>query len=326
MSNTPAVSEESSLIVEVVAAVIVRLDGQFLLTRRPGGKLYSGYWEFPGGKVEQNETLLHALERELWEELNIHVTHAQRWITRIFTYPHATVRLNFFRVLAWEGKLEAREKQGLFWQSPQHVDVSPILPANALILRALQLPSVYAITQASVIGIDRSLAQIESAFQQGLRLLQIREKTLKKELLEAFSRKVIALARQFGAKVLINSDIALATKINADGVHFTSSQLMSMSERPAIEWGLCGASCHNLEELYAAEQLAVDFVVLGPVQATLTHPNIHPLGWNRFAQLIQNLSMPVYALGGLNKEDLVIAQELGAHGIAMMRGIVESIE
>jgi len=318
---TVTASRHTDSIVEVVAAVIVRPDGQFLLTRRPGGKLYSGYWEFPGGKVEPDETLLHALERELWEELSIHITHAQRWVTRIFTYPHATVRLNFFRVLAWNGKLEAREKQGLFWQSPQRVDVSPILPANAPILRALQLPSIYAITQASVIGIDHSLAQIESAFQQGLRLLQIREKALEKELLEAFSQRVITLAQKFGAKVLINADAELANKINADGVHLTSSQLMSMRERPAVEWGLCGASCHNLEELYAAEKLAVDFVVLGPVQATLTHPDIRPLGWNRFAQLIQDLSMPVYALGGLGKDDLIIAQELGAHGIAMMRGI-----
>lgn len=320
-TTTVAAPEHIDSIVEIVAAVIVRPDGQFLLTRRPGGKLYSGYWEFPGGKVEKNEALLHALERELWEELGIHVTHAQRWVTRIFTYPHATVRLNFFHVLAWNGKLEAREKQGLFWQSPQHVDVSPILPANAPILRALQLPPIYAITQASVIGIDHSLVQIESAFQQGLRLLQIREKNLERELLEAFSRKVIALAQKFGAKVLINSDAELVSEINADGVHLTSSQLMSMSERPAVEWRLCGASCHNLEELYAAEKLAVDFVVLGPIQATLTHPDIHPLGWNRFSQLIQGLSMPVYALGGLGKDDLIIAQELGAHGIAMMRGI-----
>lgn len=172
-----------------------------------------------------------------------------------------------------------------------------------------------------MIGIDHSLSQIEAAFQQGLRLLQVREKTMDKTLLRDFSSEVIVLARKFGAKVLINSDIELAFEIGADGVHLTSSQLMSTSKRPAIELGFCGASCHNMEELYAAEELALDFVVLGPVQATLTHSNIQPLGWNRFSRLIQDLSMPVYALGGLSKEDLLIAQELGAHGIAMMRSI-----
>ncbi len=321
MNNATA---ETETIVEVVAAVIMRPDGQFLLTRRPGGKLYSGYWEFPGGKVELGETLLQSLERELWEELGIQVTHAQPWITRVFTYPHATVRLNFFRILAWNGKLEPREKQGLFWQSPQHVNVSPILPANAPILRALQLPPIYAITHAAEIGVENCLAQIQIAFQQGLRLLQIREKTMERVLLRNFSTQVIALAKTFQAKIVINGDAELAREVGADGVHLTASQLMSISARPIFtEPALCGASCHNEEELHAAEKLALDFVVLGPVQTTLTHPNLSALGWNRFARLIQNASIPIYALGGLRKKDLTIAQELGAHGIALMRGMAK---
>ena len=118
MNQLPAAIVESMPIVEVVAAVIMRSDGQFLLTRRPGGKVYSGYWEFPGGKVEKNESLLHALERELWEELGIQIRHAYPWITRIFSYSHATVRLHFFRVVKWKGSVAPREKQGLFWQWP----------------------------------------------------------------------------------------------------------------------------------------------------------------------------------------------------------------
>lgn len=313
---------ESTPIVEVVAAVILRPDGQFLLTRRPGGKIYSGYWEFPGGKVEKNESLLHALERELWEELGIQLRHAYPWITRVFTYSHATVRLHFFRVVEWEGKLSPREKQGLFWQLPHQVTVSPILPANGPILQALLLPPVYAITQTTQIGIESALLQIEQALQKGLRLLQIREKHMAQDLLREFSMQVLGLARIYQAKVLINGDTALAREIGADGVHFTSSQLMSLPCRPGPEYGICGASCHNAEELFAAKQLGLDFVVLSPVQTTLSHPGLSPLGWRRFATLIQDYSLPVYALGGLHQEDLTIAQEMGAHGIAMVRGIV----
>lgn len=322
MHRLSAPLAESVPIVEVVAAVILRPDGQFLLARRPGGKVYSGYWEFPGGKVEKNESLLHALERELWEELGIHVRQAHPWLTRIFTYSHATVRLHFFRVVEWEGKLSPREKQGLFWQWPQQVEVSPILPANGPILQALLLPPVYAITQASEIGIEPALKQIEQALQNGLRLLQIREKRMAKGVLREFSLQVLALAQSYQAKVLINGDAELAREMGADGVHFTSSQLMALSCRPDPEYGLCGASCHNAEELFAAEQLGLDFIVLGPVQSTQSHPGMAPLGWRRFAALIRDYSLPVYALGGLHPEDLPIAQEMGAHGIAMMRGIV----
>lgn len=322
MNNLSSPVAESTPIVEVVAAVITRPDGQFLLTRRPGGKIYSGYWEFPGGKVEKDESLLHALDRELQEELGIQIRTAHPWITRVFTYSHATVRLHFFRVVEWEGRLSPREKQGLFWQWPHHVKVSPVLPANRPILQALLLPPVYAITQATEMGVEPALKQIEQALQNGLKLLQIREKQMAKDLLREFSMQVLALTHSYQAEVLINGDAEFARKIGADGVHFTSSQLMSLSCRPDPEYGWCGASCHNAEELFAAEQLGLDFVVLGPVQPTLSHPELSPLGWRRFATLIRDYSLPVYALGGLRQEDLPTAQEMGAHGIAMMRGSV----
>ncbi|SFE42910.1 Nudix family hydrolase [Nitrosomonas sp. Nm166] len=309
-------------IIEVVAAVIMRPNGQFLLTRRPKGKIYSGYWEFPGGKVENNESLLQALERELWEELGIQIRHPYPWITRVFSYSHATVRLHFFRVVEWEGRVAPQEKQGLFWQWPHQIAVSPVLPANGPILQALLLPPLYAITQAAEIGIEPALKQIEQALQNGLRLLQIREKQMAKDLLREFSRQILALAHDYQARVLINSDMALVREIGADGVHLTSSQLMALSSRPDPEYGLCGASCHNTEELFAAQQLGLDFVVLSPVQPTLSHPELFPLGWRKFAALIRDYPLPVYALGGLRLEDLQIAQGMGAHGIALMRGIV----
>jgi len=322
MNHMTISTAESAPLVEVVAAVILRPDGQFLLTRRPGGKVYSGYWEFPGGKVEPGEALFHALERELWEELGIHVVHATPWITRIFTYQHATVRLHFFRVTEWEGQPAPREKQGLFWQAPQQVDVSPVLPANGPILHALSLPPVYAITRAAETGVETALKQIEQALQNGLRLLQIREKHMPPDQLRAFTKQVLSLTRPYQAKVLINGDAAMARETGAEGVHFTSAQLLAMSSRPDPADGLCAASCHNAEELFAAEQLGLDFVVLGPVQTTLSHPGLAPMGWKRFATLIRGYPLPVYALGGLNAQDLPIAQEMGAHGIAMMRGIV----
>lgn len=325
MNASVVPNQKPAAVVEVVAAVILRPDGQFLLTQRPDGKVYSGYWEFPGGKVEPNESLLHALERELWEELGIHVRQAHPWITRVFTYSHATVRLHFFRVMEWEGDLVPREQQGVSWQWPHRVDVSPVLPANGPILQSLLLPPVYAITRTSEIGIEAALMQIDQALQSGVRLLQIREKQMDGEMLRLFAENVVALARNYQAKVLINGDVELAREVGADGVHFTSAQLLAFSSLPEAGFSLYGASCHNAEELYAAEQLGVGFVVLGPVQSTLTHPGIAPLGWRRFAALIRDYPLPVYALGGLNAYDLPVAQEMGAQGIAMMRGIAQRL-
>lgn len=308
-------------IVDVVAAVITQPDGRFLLTCRPEGKPYAGYWEFPGGKIEAGEAPLHALDRELQEELGITIQQADPWITRVFTYTHATVRLHFFRINQWYGEPWGREHQQLSWQWPQSTTVSPMLPANAPILRALSLPSIYGITQASQIGIEASLFQIEQSIRKGLRLIQIREKEMDKKKLQMFAEKVICLAHNAGARVLINAEVELSQKLGADGVHLRSSQLMRLSERPDSGHRWCGASCHNIEELYQAAILEVDFVVLGPVLPTLSHTEISPLGWQKFAALIRHFSLPVYALGGLKYNDLAVARELGAQGIAMIRGI-----
>lgn len=322
MNQAANAISQSIPVVEVIAAVILRADGEFLLTQRPVGKVYAGYWEFPGGKVESGESLLHALERELWEELGICVTQAYPWITRIFTYAHATVRLHFFRVMEWDGDFVSRENQALAWQTPDQITVSPILPANDPILRALLLPPVYVITRAAEIGVEASLQQIERAFQNGLRLLQIREKQMSRDTLWQFAKDVLSIACRYNAKVLVNGEIALVQPMSADGVHLTAAQLLSLTSRPVSADRLCSASCHNAEELFAAEQLGLDFVVLGPVQPTLTHPGLSPLGWRRFVVLIRDYPLPVYALGGLSAGDLVIAQEMGAHGIAMMRGVI----
>ncbi len=304
--------------VEVVAAVIERPDGRFLLAQRPAGKVYAGYWEFPGGKVEPGEPLAAALARELHEELGIEVEIADPWIVRIYTYPHAKVRLNFFRVRAWHGEPHGKEDQQLAWQHASTLDVAPLLPANAPVLRALQLPSEYAITHAGEMGEAQQLSALDERLAQGLRLIQVREKSMRAPALEHFAQSVLARARPHGAIVLINSDVELALRLGADGVHLAAAQLARLERKPALGW--CAASCHNAEELACAAQLGIDFAVLGPVQATPSHPDSMPLGWEGFAALARGASLPVFALGGMKPDDLETSWRCGAQGIAMVRG------
>ena len=303
--------------VEVAAAVITGPDGRFLLGQRPAGKVYAGYWEFPGGKIEPGEAPLAALKRELHEELGIEVELAFPWLTRDYDYAHAAVRLRFFRVVRWSGSLHGRENQRFAWQLPDAISVDPLLPANAPILRALRLPPVYAISNAAELGRREFLARLERALAQGLKLLQLREKEMSGEALHRFAAEVVRLAHDRGAQVLVNGDAGLAQRAGADGVHLTSAQLKQLDRRPPS--GLVGASCHDAGELARAQALGVDFVVLGPVQPTPSHPGAAGMGWDPFAALLRDCRVPVYALGGLNTPDLEKAWECGAHGISMMR-------
>jgi len=302
---------------EVAAAVIQRPDGSFLLAERPEGKPYAGWWEFPGGKIEPGENARAALDRELHEELGIDVECAYPWLTRVYNYPHATVRLHFFRVTAWHGELHGKENQHFDWQFPGHVQVTPLLPANGPILKALELPPQLAITCAAEMGTDQFLQRLDQALAGGLRLIQVREKSLSEEELLPLATEIVRRAAPHDAKVLINGSSTVAEKSGADGIHLSSAQLMSLPQRPDFPW--CGASCHNRRELEHAAELELDYAVLSPVKATLTHPGAAPLGWESFAALAQGLPLPVYALGGMDAEDMEAAWRHGAHGIAMLR-------
>ena len=361
--------------VEVAAAVLQRADGSFLLAQRPEGKIWAGYWKFPGGKLEAGETAREALVRELCEELGIEVTTAYPWITRLFTYPHATVRLSFFRVTEWRGELYPHEGQQFSWQIPPQppffqsgrvseigadfsvgasqyallqsggekrsrlkkpalipqtplpksgmtdiearYSVAPILPANTPILRALELPALYAISNAAELGCEEFMRRLEVRLDEGLRLVQLREKGLAREALQELAQRVVELAHVHGARVLLNGDVTLAQAVGADGVQLTSTQLAQWHERPAVAW--CAASCHSLEELQRAEALGCDFALLSPVLPTLSHPGAAHLGWQNFAAIAAKSSIPVYALGGLEWGDMTTAWQHGAHGIALLR-------
>lgn len=296
---------------EVAAAVIQRADGAFLLAQRPQGKVYAGYWEFPGGKIEPGEAAERALVRELHEELGIEACTAFPWLTREYTYPHASVRLNFFRVTAWKGEPHPRERQAIAWQKFGAPLAAPMLPANAPVLAALALPHEYAITDAESRGTREMLWRIRARLAQGLKLIQVRDRDLARR--NEFVRDVVRLAHRHGARALVSGAPA-----DGDGVHLTAAQLMALRERP--QTGLAAASCHSAEELQRAMALNLDFAVLGPVKPTPSHPDARLLGWDGFARIARGASIPVYAIGGLRRHDLEAAWRAGAHGVAMISG------
>ena len=120
-------------LVQVAVGVLIRSDDSFLLTSRPEGKAYAGYWEFPGGKLEVGETIAQALARELQEEIGITIEDCMSWKTEQIDYPHALVQLNFCKVRRWSGELQMREAQLYAWQQLP-VTVKPVLPGTLPVL------------------------------------------------------------------------------------------------------------------------------------------------------------------------------------------------
>ena len=303
-----------SKLTEVAAAVIERPDGTFLLAQRPEGKAYPGYWEFPGGKMEPGEDARAALTRELREELGIEVRESSPWITRVYAYTHATVRLHFFRVTRWDGEPRPLEDQAIKWQRVDAPDVAPMLPANAPVLAALALPSIMVVSNCAELGVDRWIQKLADLAMEEKLLVQVREKACNFQQVQHILSRALARAEPFGARIVVNSDCG--TYPQCSGMHLTSKALMAATARPSA--ALVGASCHDEGELDHAEKIGVDYAVVGPVKPTGSHPATAPMGWARFAELARGRPMPVFAIGGLERSDLAEARRNGAHGIALL--------
>lgn len=304
---------------DVVAGIFCQANGNFLLCQRPQNKICAGFWEFPGGKVEKNESLFHALKREISEELHIQITHATPWIVRQFVYPHAHVRLHFFKIHQWQGAIHLQkiEHSAFCWQNLfETLQVAPLLPANLNLLPLLKIPPLALITRAQEEGTEHALLRLEKIIAHNPHVLvQVRDKTFAKRT--DFAKQVALLCRHPKTFLVVNDDENLAQHIGAQGVHYSSLRLKKLTQRP--NFMLVGASVHSLEELKLAEKLNLDYVFLSPIFKTQSHPNAIALGKKNFQHIATQSAIPVFALGGVKMQDFNSLQQIGAHGIALFR-------
>ncbi|MCX7086713.1 MAG: Nudix family hydrolase [Methylococcales bacterium] len=314
-------------VLQVAVGVIKNAQDQVLVALRHSQAHQGGLWEFPGGKIDPHETVMQALIRELQEELDITIEQASPLITVQHAYADITVQLTVLRVDAYTGQPRGREGQEIRWVALNDLNHLPFPAANAAIITAAQLPDFYAILDVdALIGQDsvtpsariaRLLSALQHLLDQGIKLIQARLKTLSAADITQFLQRAQPLCTRFSAHLLLNS-LSSDTWAHAEGVHLTSHALMRLQQRPAhVHW--LAASCHTPEQLHHAQNIGVDFVVLAPVLATLTHPNAATLGWTKFSAWVNKVNLPVYALGGMQKNDLERAKQAGAQGIAGIR-------
>jgi 8-oxo-dGTP diphosphatase len=306
--------------VHVAAAAIISADGrEVLIARRPSNVDQGGLWEFPGGKLAPYETGLEGLKRELHEELGVEIRHAQPLIRIHHEYPDKHILLDVWQVLGFAGEPFGREGQAVRWVPMAELFGYPFPAANLPILRAVMLPTEFLITADEA---DESvfLARLERALEEdGVRLVQLRDKALSEAAYLARAEAALALCHRFGARLLLNGEPALLEHLDADGVHLTSERLMSLERRPIAEGKWLSASTHDRDQLRQAGRIGCDFVTLSPLRTTPSHPDVAPMGWHDFQQLVEHAAMPVFALGGMTRHDANHARAVGAQGIASIR-------
>ncbi|MBT3812897.1 MAG: Nudix family hydrolase [Gammaproteobacteria bacterium] len=299
--------------VDVAIGVVRDKIGRILIARRKDDAHLGGFWEFPGGKFEGDEDASEALNRELFEELNIKPKSSSSLIKVNYSYPDINVQLHVREVHDFEGTPVSREGQSLKWLTLHELNNYTFPEANKPILSAIKLGRQYAIIGGK--SVPEVLLELDDIAKQGVSLVQIRVKGLS----ELDTEKILEAARirchELSLTYLINSQMPVKNNQVDEGVHLTSSDLMSLSQRPE-NTGFVGASCHSLQELRKVEELALDFAVLSPVMPTSSHPEARALGWQQFGDWVAEVNIPVFALGGIRKQDFEQAITSGAQGIS----------
>lgn len=307
-------------VVHVAAAAVFDRRQRILVSKRPDHVHQGGLWEFPGGKVEADESVAQALARELEEELGIRPVHVRPLIRVPHAYPDKHVVLDVYRVDRFEGVPEGREGQPFQWVDLAALSDLDFPAANRPIVTACLLPSLYPITpEPGQTGLSDYLSKLQRCMTGDFPLVQLRAKSLSDNAYAALAEKAVSMGARRGVGVILNGHADLVSLVGAAGVHLPIDAARRCRERPVDDNRWFGVSCHDEDELAFARTLGADYAFFSPVAATPTHPDVSPLGWQRFKTCVHTLDMPVYALGGVGARQLHQAWQAGAQGVAGIR-------
>lgn len=300
--------------IDVVVAVVVNASNEVLVSFRHASLHQGNLWEFPGGKIEPGESVKSALHRELMEELGLVIRQCFPLQTINYKYPDKSVRLHVWRITEWTGVARGLEGQKIAWHPVSELDSLDFPAANAPIVKILQLPALIAVTPI-VASLPELESVIDGLLRQGITLIQLRQPQLSAASYLHWFQCTSKLCEAQRVSLMFNGELRDFSASGAIGYHANSQRLLALDHRPVAAEILFSTSCHSLEELQHAAALSADFATLSPVAVTYKYPVDKILGWPMFRELTSQVSIPVYALGGLCRDDLVVARSHGAQGI-----------
>lgn len=303
-----------------IAIGILKRGNEVCLSRRQSQQSFAGLWEFPGGKVEVGETIENALKREFLEELAVETSDWKPLISFPWIYPAVAVQLNVYITETFQSEPQGNEGQQVAWTSIEELTAIAFPEANRGIVMALQLAD-----KLMVSGVfenpDDALTRLQIAFENGIRLCQLRAKDLSADEFLPLAENAIKLAHDYQAKILLNGRPELLESLpGADGMQLASNVIFDYQTRPIAKDKLLGVSTHTPEDLEQALKIEADFILLSPVKETSSHPGHPGIGWQTFADLVKELPIPVFALGGMQPEDIEQAKKSGGQGVAAISG------
>jgi 8-oxo-dGTP diphosphatase len=289
----------------VVVGVIFNAKNEVLIAKRKPEQFKADFWEFAGGKVEEGESITTALERELNEELGIQIIHYNYQFNFIQNYSQKTVDLAVFVISQYTGKIIGKEGQEIQWVGRKNIKNYQLLPTVMPIFNRLTLAKIY-----NILNYDNNFWQNLEQKKHQMQMLQLRSKT---DVKSSKIEKIYQICQKNNIKLILNIPNTKENLKFCDGYHITSKNLTN----PEIYiTKIISCATHNENEIQLANQINADIITLSPVRTTTTHPNATTLGLKQAGVLAKNSNALVYFLGGMQKNDVSLAQKNNAFGVA----------
>ncbi|CAC9588840.1 Thiazole tautomerase TenI-like domain [uncultured Gammaproteobacteria bacterium] len=299
--------------IKAVVGVLRNKNQEILIAQRRKSQFMGGFWELPGGKIENEESPEQAIIRELNEELGIQVKHSSLHQTMVHHYEDRIVELSIYNINQYQNTPIGLEGQAIAWARVTDLNNHQLLPTMRAFIHSITLPNKYWITPSDQHQSDEWMSKFEQKLTSGIGLIQLRSKTI---LNSEFITELYNKCKHNSVKLLLNTANKTFNEPSSDGWHLTTNEMLQLDKRPCTKDKLLGVSTHNLTEALKAQSIGADFVVISPVQATQTHPDTIPIGWDSAIDVVDKLNIPVYFLGGMRIKDLKKTRKIGAQGIA----------
>ncbi len=322
MPNIAVEAKPALAPVHVMVAVIHNHRDEVLVALRKRQSHQGGLWEFPGGKLEPGEPPLQALHREIHEETGLRLLASHPLCRVEHRYADKHVLLDVHLVSRHAGEPAGREGQRVEWRARRELSRADFPAANARIVELLRLPQTITITPAAESESD-FLELMRKLIASGRELVQVRQPNLPPGRYRQWFIKAMEMTGGSPTRLLFNQlPDYYEPEWRGSGFHASSRVLAELDARPVPPACMFSASCHSLEELRLAETLGADFALLSPVHATGKYQAGQLLGWSGFRRLADQVSLPVYALGGMRPEQARQARVHGAFGVAGISGFI----
>lgn len=181
---------------------------------------------------------------------------------------------------------------------------------------------LYAVTDRSFLKNETLIEQVEKSLKGGVTCVQLREKNSDYDLFLQEAFEIKELCRKYNALFIVNDNVDIGIKVKADGVHIGQNDMDVLQVRKLVgEEMIIGVSVQTTQQAVLAEKSGADYLGVGAVFETASKKDAIMVSYDTLKEISQNVSIPIVAIGGINRNNIYKLKNSGISGVALISAI-----